>query len=50
MDLHLYRYSSTSEARREIRVRYHLTQSPYQLALSDLRTILYSYLFAKTAD
>ena len=31
-------------------MRYHLTQNPSQLALSDLRTILYSYLFAKTAD
>ena len=31
-------------------MRYHLTQGPSQLALSDVRTILYSYLFAKTAD
>ena len=45
-------YSPTSEARRDIRVRYHLNSAPGSpaLALSDLRTYLYSYLFSKTAD
>jgi hypothetical protein len=44
------KYSQTKEARREIRVRYHLSSDPSHLALSDLRTILFNYLFAKTAD
>ena len=46
------KYSPTSEARRDIRVRYHLdsgSTSP-PLVLSDLRTYLYNFLFAKTAD
>jgi hypothetical protein len=46
------KYSVTSESRRDIKVRYHISSgagaSP--LVLSDLRTYLYSYLFAKTAD
>ena len=45
-------YSPTSEVKREIRVRYHLNSGPTapHLVLSDLRTYLYNFLFAKTAD
>ena len=45
-------YSQTTESRRDIRVRYHLNSGPSSppLFLSDLRTYLYNFLFARTAD
>lgn len=46
------KYSPTSEAKRDIRLRYHINSGPLArpVVMSDLRTYLYNYLFAKTAD
>ena len=42
------KYSPTNEARREVRVRHHMSMQP--LKLSDYRNALYNYVFARSSN
>jgi hypothetical protein len=42
------KYSDTSEAKREVRVRYVVT--PREMNVSDMRNALFNFLFAKSNE